>query len=245
MKLTPAIVSGIALFACGYARAAVEMPETGVSMTFSSASTVDGGVFSGLPTTLVFDQGGAQKGVTHLLVGPMSGSPTGDNAYVATYSAVNASTGEKASTGIVKFKLPADDAQVNRSQIVGVIPLTEGWGNSGIALKKSNGALDGVKASVAYNKGLGVMAVKIGETVSYVPYVAVDESTLVFEAPFWISDGGNETQFGDGYAVEQSDGSYVGTIAASDGSATYAVTIADPNENIPVGSIAFTGSPWT
>jgi hypothetical protein len=230
MKLTSVIVSGITLFACGYAGAAVEMPETGASMTFNLVSTAGSGVFSGLPTTFVFDQGGTQNGVTHLVIGPMSGSPTGDNAYVAFYSAVNASTGVAASNGIMKLKLSANVAQVNRTQVVGVIPLTNGWGNTGITLTKSDGSFDGDKASVAYNKALGVMAVTIGDAVSYIPYVATNESTVVFEAPFWISDGKNTTKFGDGYAVEQSDGSYVGTIAASDGSATYAVTIADPND---------------
>jgi hypothetical protein len=231
MKLAPAIISGITLLACGYSGAATPMPETGATMVLASSTSVGGGIFSSLPTASVFNSGAAQDGVTHMLVGPMAVSPTGVNSYAGSYRMFNASTDKTVSTGIVNFTMGSSDAYVGSRKVVGVIPLTNGWANSTLTLTQHTGALEGVTASVAYNTGISVMQVTVGSSVSYVPYVATNDSTVVFESPFWISSGSTTVKFSGGYAEKQTDGSYLGMMTPSDGSAAYIVQLSDPNDS--------------
>lgn len=230
MKFAPAIVSGITLLACASAGAAVTMQYSGATMAIETVTTVTGGVFASLPSTALFDTGTTQSGVTDMLVGPLTVSPTGENVYVGGYSMVD-SSGSAVSTGIVKFTLPAAATYIGNRHVVGVIPLSGGLGNSSITLATASAALDGRTASVSYNTDVSVMQVTIGSASAYVPYVAADEATLVFESPFWLTDGPATYKFGKGYANRQSDGSYKGLISLADGSASYAVTLDDPNDS--------------
>jgi len=230
MKKTGALVSALTAISISGLQADISLPYSGATVSFSSFYQVTGGVFDTLPDTyyaVMYDDD--MSSATHILVYDLSLDSSSDTVLGGNFDAVNASTAEVVAEGSIGFKFDSADDVDGSYPIVGVIPLANGFSNTGITSTSTGGELDGESGTIAYNPAIGVMRITIGSASSDVAYVNCDGSELYLESPFVISDDSASTMFYYGFVGMRADGSMTGTITGdlSSDNSIYKITVVD------------------
>ena len=240
MKKTLLLALGLSVLASTSAKADLDLPFTGATLTFTAFNVVTDGVFKDLPSTYycVLNDG-TQTSATHVVVGPLQLVSTDAKIYAGDYSMVNSSTGEDLADGAIAFQMESADTVDGTYPIVGVIPLAGGWGNASISTSTmSSSDLGGKTASVSYNTQDGAIEARIGaDAYSYLNYIAKNSSSVEIEAPFWIApESSVSVKFVEGFLDIQDDKTIKGIIhtdfsEASIKNSVYMITLTDSNDS--------------